>query len=300
LKAIKRKKKKKRPKKTRTGRMTRFSNNRHGFQFASNGLECRGAAVIPEEGNRTAIILIHGWGTCRIGPQRFYVHFAEQLASEGYPVFRFDLPGRGESEGDDLKISIDDMVQSVKDCISYIKEHYSSVERIGLCGICSGGNTAILASLREKTDFLILWSTFSFRPDKPAAVKVRRTGHLLKVYFRKLFSASTWKKLFSGMVNFKLIFKTVFGHHGAQPDTLKDSKVNVMAEWKEYKSPVLFVYGKKDPEAAEAEKEYREYCEANGMNASFEGIRDASHNFYKQEWREELFNKSLEFVKSAT
>ena len=192
------------------------------------------------------------------------------------------------------------MGQSVVDCIHYIKETYPSIKRFGLAGICSGGNTAILASTEEHVDLLLLWSTFSFGTRKSKAVKTGRTFHFLKTYARKLFTVSTWKKLFAGALNFKMIFRTLFGHYKENTlDQLKKSRKDVMECWKEYKGRALFVYGEKDPEAVDARKEYKEFCKEHSINAEFVDIEQASHNFYRKEWRDELFSVSIDFLEKS-
>ncbi|MFC1478982.1 alpha/beta fold hydrolase [Planctomycetota bacterium] len=271
--------------------------NKNGFAFQSGVHTLRGVSVVPSQQAETAIILIHGWGTCRIGPQRSFVDLADQLASRGFSAFRFDLPGRGESEGDESIITLDDMAQSVVDCIRYIKETYTSIKRFGLTGICSGGNTAILASTEEHVDFLVLWSTFSFRVKKSGAVKTGRTFHFMKTYLKKLFTVSAWKRFFAGALNFKMIFRTLFGHYKRNTlEHLKKSRKDVMDSWKTFKGKALFVYGENDPEAVDAKKEYKEFCAAHSIAAEFADIAQASHNFYRKEWRDELFSVSIDFI----
>lgn len=279
--------------------MKHYSPKRRGFSFLSKGLKLRGGIEEPEQSNGKAVILIHGWGTCRLGPQRYFILFSEQLSKRGYTVFRFDLPGRGESEGNPQTVTLDGMTDSVVDCISYVKNNFPDVGVIGLCGICSGGNTAIITSLKHDVDFLILWSTFSFRTDKTLSVKTKRTGHFFGVYFRKLFSMSTWKKMISGTINARMIWKVLFGHYKRPQLNPKDSSIDVMGLWKQYKHRVLFVYGEKDPEAEKAKKFYTRYCSENSMKAEFVEIKDASHNFYQTKWRDELFSVSTEFLENA-
>jgi len=276
--------------------MTRFL-HKSGFSFQSGGNELRGVAVLPQEEADTACILIHGWGTCRIGPQRSFVLLSDLLASRGFSVFRFDLPGRGESEGEENSVTLDDMGKSAADCMEYVRKTYGSVTRIGLVGVCSGGNTAILASTLQPADFLVLWSTFPFGADTSAAVKTGRTVHFMKVYAKKLLCPGTWKRLAAGALNFRLIFRTLFGHYRNNTHgSLKQSTDNVMECWKGYTGKALFVYGGKDPEAGDARREYREFCTVNGIDAEFADIPDASHNFYRKEWRDELFRVSLSFL----
>lgn len=280
--------------------MIHSSVKQRGFSFTSGGMELRGISVLPCDTPDTAVILIHGWGTCRIGSNRLFVHFSERIASRGFGAFRFDLPGRGESEGEENSITIDDMALAAADCVRYVKKTYPSVRHIGLAGICSGGNTAVLASAEADADFLILWSTFLFRSEKSAAVKTGRTRHFLTIYFRKLFSVHTWRKLLAGALNFRLVLNTLFGHYrGSTAEKLKTSSRDAMKDWGTYRGRVLFVYGEHDPEAPDAQKEYRTFCADNNIRAEFVDIPGASHNFYRKEWKDELLRVSTEWISSV-
>src|SRR5437867_887582 len=48
-------------------------------------------------GSRPAVILLNAGTLHRVGPHRVYVRIARVLASEGFPVLRFDLSGLGDS-----------------------------------------------------------------------------------------------------------------------------------------------------------------------------------------------------------
>lgn len=52
------------------------------------------------DGNGLAVILFNAGLIHRSGPQRFHVELARRLASQGFDVFRFDLPGIGDAAMD--------------------------------------------------------------------------------------------------------------------------------------------------------------------------------------------------------
>ncbi|MFH1709205.1 MAG: alpha/beta fold hydrolase [Planctomycetota bacterium] len=269
-----------------------------GFEFASGGITLRGIAVMPASA-RTALIMIHGWGTCRTGPQRHFVDLAGRLAGRGVASLRFDLPGRGISDGDDASVTINIMARAAADAVTCLRAAHPGLERIGLAGICSGGNAAILAALIVPVDFLVLWSTFSFRVRKGAADRTRRTGRMLGVYARKLFAAATWGKLFRGALHPRLIRDALFGPRAAAGRHPKDSAVDAMAAWRGSRGPVLFVYGTADPGAPEARAAFEAHAREAGLDARFVDIPGASHNFYRAEWAAALLDATAAFIAAA-
>ena len=49
----------------------------------------------------TGLLLVTGGTQTRIGSHRMYERLAEALAEQGYPCFRYDRRGVGDSEGED-------------------------------------------------------------------------------------------------------------------------------------------------------------------------------------------------------
>jgi pimeloyl-ACP methyl ester carboxylesterase len=275
--------------------MTRSSADPAGFEFVSGGSTLRGIAVIPAAA-RTALIMVHGWGTCRTGPQRHFVDLAARLARRGMASLRFDLPGRGLSDGDASTVTIDTMARAAADAVTGLRAAHPGLERIGLAGICSGGNAAILAAAMVPVDFMVLWSTFSFRVRKGAADRTRHTGRMLGIYFRKLCLPATWGKLFRGALHPRLVRDALVGPRPAAGRDPKDSEVDAMAAWRGYRGRVLFIYGTADPGAPEARAAFEAHAREAGLDARFVDIPDASHNFYRAEWAAILLDETEAFA----
>ncbi len=276
--------------------MEHCSVERSPFSFDSRGDILRGVVHTPVEPGDTALIIIHGWGTCRLGPERAFVRFSDRLAEAGVTVYRYDLPGRGESEGEYTSVTVDRMASSAEDCGAYIRGIQPSVTSLGMCGICSGANTAVLSSCSIDTDFLLLWSMFPFKSSAPLKTKAVKTGGAAGIYFRKLFHAATWRKLFTGTLQFRKIFGILFGHFSKERTDLQRTEIPVYEKWKTYPGKILFIYGERDPEAEYSREHYTAFVKENSLDAEFRTIPGASHNFYRREWQEELFRLSEDFI----
>jgi len=51
------------------------------------------------QGQETGVIMINAGPTERAGPNRLYIKMAQYFNTKGFPVFRFDPRGTGESQG---------------------------------------------------------------------------------------------------------------------------------------------------------------------------------------------------------
>ncbi|MBM4050472.1 MAG: alpha/beta fold hydrolase, partial [Planctomycetes bacterium] len=250
---------------------------------------------------KMGVVVVHGWTSCRMGPHQMLVKICRQLNREGMASLRFDLRGRGESEGDPLKSHLDGMISDTCAAGDFLRRE-SGAERLGIVGICSGGNVAIgAATLRDDVDSLALWSTLPFQPQRKVKDDLRRTGFFLTDYAKKAFRAETWKKLFGGKIHFKLIGRVLFGHYAAEKDAEgrnpKDSARDIMAEFGGYKGTALFMYGGNDPEAKGAHEVYSGFCAEKGIRSDFRFIPGANHNFYSLEWERQVIEQSVEWLK---
>ncbi|HEX8528226.1 MAG TPA: hydrolase 1, exosortase A system-associated, partial [Allosphingosinicella sp.] len=64
--------------------------------------DCEGSAIgasLDPAGGETGLLLVTGGTQTRIGSHRMYERLAAALAEAGWPCFRFDRRGVGDSEG---------------------------------------------------------------------------------------------------------------------------------------------------------------------------------------------------------
>jgi len=96
--------------------------------------------VAPEK--KLIVIFCHGFRSSSIGPNRFFIRAALQLAKRGIASVRFDQYGSGNSEGDFMNSSFNDWVDTtVAICEVYLNKGYG----VALFGQSMGGATVIAA-----------------------------------------------------------------------------------------------------------------------------------------------------------
>jgi dienelactone hydrolase len=268
----------------------------------SGGEKLLGVWSQPGGGERAAatVITLHGWGGYRVGPHRFMVKLCRALVETGVSSLRFDFRGRGDSTGDEKLATLDTMIDDTCRAVEFARRSAPG-NAITLWGICSGGNVAIgAATLKPEVRNLVLLSTLPFIPEKKTGEKVARTATQAGNYFRKMFRAATWKKLFTAAVNFHAVKRALLGDRGAAPGErrdAKDSARDILAEFTGYRGTAHFIYGSADREAAGAAEHYRTFAAAHHIPATFETIEGSNHDFYSLAWEQRIIERTIQWVR---
>lgn len=119
----------------------------------ANGAQARIACLIPNSG------LIH-----RVGPHRFAVKLARQLAGAGVATFRFDLTGVGDSKSAAGPSNYRDQVQSDIGAAMDILQREHGIDRFVIAGICSGAVNGFWATVRDpRAVGLFMYDGFWYR-----------------------------------------------------------------------------------------------------------------------------------------
>jgi exosortase A-associated hydrolase 1 len=174
---------------------------------------CEGAALaasLDDAAGTTGLLLVIGGSQTRIGSHRMYERLAKALATNGYPCFRFDRRGVGDSEGEDpgFRGSGPDLAAAA----AAFRGECPALTRLIGFGLCDGASAIALYGDAAGLDGLILanpWlvETESGEPP-PAAVRAH--------YRKRLLSRSGWKKLLTGAVNYKKLWRgirSIFSRH---------------------------------------------------------------------------------------
>jgi acetyl esterase/lipase len=249
------------------------------------------------------VVLVHGWSGCRTGPHRILVDAARRLGALGVATLRFDLGGRGESDGHWRECGLDEMIEDASAAADYLRERHPSAP-LALWGMCSGANVAIgAATVRRDVDAVVAWSTLPFQTHRGAAADVRRTGGVLRRYAGKLLEAESWRKLIHGRLQWRLILRGLFGHfrrrEGPGGRNLKDSRRDIMAEFAGWTGTILFLSGGGDPEAKAARAHYEAFCAEQGIRADFGEVAGANHNFSSLAWKAEALERTIGWLAST-
>lgn len=146
------------------------------------------------EANDIGILFVVGGPQYRVGSHRQFVLMARALANSGYPVFRFDHRGMGDSEGVPRTFESvgDDIAAAIRE-FKRIENGLKDVIAIGLCDAAS----AILMQVKSQPDIhgMILMNPWVRTESSEAQVRIRH------YYLQRILQSSFWVKLVKGGVN---------------------------------------------------------------------------------------------------
>ena len=244
------------------------------------------------------VVFLHGWSGNRRGPHDILVAAARRYCDAGFPCFRFDFRGRGDSEGDMDEADLATMISDTEVAVRRLCEG-SNLSAVVLVGICSGGEVAIgAAPLCSTVKAMILWSVPTVGVDRARARRAKRLANLGQ-YATKLFRISTWQKAFTGGLNLPMIKQALSGRGGAgeTPEDGDKARPEMDIPWLRrflsFRGPIQFVYGTGDPTATEAVSHYTKLSARGKVAADFHLIEGANHSFYSLPWKAELIDVSL-------
>jgi alpha-beta hydrolase superfamily lysophospholipase len=165
-------------------------------------------------GAPVAIFLNAGANT-HVGPHRTNVTHARELAARGYPAFRFDVSGLGESGAAagaaENKIFTMATVPDVSQAMTAITRACGA-ERFVVVGLCSGAYLAYHSAAADpRVAGQILLSPFAFewKEGDPITPTKREIYKSNRFYAHSLLDRSTWKRALHGEINVRGVARTV-------------------------------------------------------------------------------------------
>jgi exosortase A-associated hydrolase 1 len=236
--------------------------------------DCGGAALggsLDSTAGTTGLLMVTGGTQTRIGSHRMYERLAKRLAEQGFPCFRYDRRGVGDSEGEDPDWR--DSGPDIAAAAAAFRRECPQLQRLIGFGLCDGasalafhGASAGLAGLILLNPWLVEAQTGA---PPPAAVKAH--------YRQRLTSLEGWKKLLSGSVSYKKLLKGIKSL-ASKPSSLAEEVADALER---SRLPVALVLASRDGTAIAAEAEWSKpaYRRIRGSNPPPQRIDSDSHTF---------------------
>lgn len=186
-----------------------------------NGKRLFGILHTPEETRTDAAVLLLSPGIKnRVAPHRLYVKMAHRFCELGFPVFRFDPEGVGDSEGElqerltaDIygSIQVGRFINDTISAMDWLERKYK-VSRFILSGLCGGAITGLLAGAKDnRVDGLLSLGMpvilDSSRIDRTKYITDGELEGLKDLYVQKRFSPRAWARFFTFRSDYRVIFK---------------------------------------------------------------------------------------------
>ncbi len=254
-------------------------------------------------GGTDGALLLPGWGGTRYGPQRILWQAAAALGARGLTTLRLDLRGRGDSPGNPVSVTLDEMIADALAAAEWLHVE-CGVTRLHLVGLCSGGNVALGAASRcAHVGDVVCWSLLPFMEHKTQAVcQGTPRGKLLSELVRKALRPETWMKLLRGEANVRGAMKTLAADKegDAEERRRKTSARDILADLREFDGALHLLYGSADPEAVGSRAFFEEWRCRHHISGATQVIHGAPHNFYTAQWTQQVIAQTVEWLVPAS
>ncbi len=120
--------------------------------FTSRGLKLCGLLEVHNLKSREIVVTVHGYSSGK--DSSTWVKMASELGKKSFNVFRFDLPGGGESEGNFAEQTISTMVQDTLSAIEFLKK--KGFQKFYLVGSSAGGLVCMVVASKIKIEKIAL------------------------------------------------------------------------------------------------------------------------------------------------
>ncbi|WAT18510.1 hydrolase 1, exosortase A system-associated [Aurantiacibacter sp. MUD11] len=159
---------------------------------------CEGSTLVgtlDETTGAVGLLIVSGGNEIRSGPFAGQADLADEIKERGYPVFRFDRRGVGDSEGENggFRSSAADIAAA----ITAFRKASPHLRRIVAYGNCDAASALMLQG-GAGCQGLVLSNPWSFDEDDDAG---QAAAAVRSRYAGKLRSPGEWKRLLTGRVS---------------------------------------------------------------------------------------------------
>ena len=268
--------------------------------FSVEGESVIGILHSGSETQSTGVLIVVGGRQYRIGAHRQFVSLARHLSANGYPVFRFDMRGMGDSSA--APIHFLDTVPDIAAALKEFRRAAPQIERIQLWGLCDGASAAIIfASGHDDINRVMMVNPWITTDGGLARTRLKH------YYQKRLMSASFWRKLVSGSVNWvhsASSLGSVFKRSLSETKSDHDSEISlpdrVFKAMEEFNGALTAVISEKDLTAKEFKGEYdKRYADFPDAASRWNLICiDSDHTFSTPDTRTSLEILTEQWVKT--
>lgn len=230
----------------------------------------RGYLTLPEDFKGLIVLMFHGFTGNKTEHGGHFRDFARLLEEHHIASLRMDFSGNGESDGTFKDFTFDTMMAEANLLLDYVKS-LDGVKNIGLLGFSMGGAVASYLATKRSNDIdkLLLWS--------PA-------GNIIEIIKTSFERSPKLKNGNADLGNFELS-KEMY-------ESLNAYKMYDSLDC--FTNPVFIVHGKKD---VAVNYNYGMKYQEGFPNAKIHLVETAGHGYDKRNEKNELFEKSLDFLK---
>lgn len=242
---------------------------------------------LDEAPGTTGLLIVSGGNEIRIGAHRGMAQLARRVAEAGYPVFRFDRRGIGDSTGENggFESSAEDIAAAAAAFRSQ-----SGVTRIVAYGNCDAATALVFFHARAGIDALILANPWVIEAtdDLPPAAAIRAR------YAERLRDPHEWIRLLRGGVDIRKLASGLRKASRGQSQQEGSLAARLAAALGETRIPVTILLAKGDNTAIAFRNAWAGPAfEATRAQGAIEELDSASHSFVSAADKQWLFEQIL-------
>lgn len=273
----------------------------HFFPCGSD--ELFGVCHVPEVPLDVGVLVVVGGPQYRVGSHRQFRLLSDRLADQGIASMRFDYRGMGDSSGE-LR-SFEDINDDIRAAVDAFMSRVPNLRHVVLWGLCDGASAAAFYGHGDpRIAGLVLLNPW-VRTDAGEA-----RAYLKGYYLQRLMSGAFWRKLVGGEFRLWQSMQSLFGNlraAGGQASASSgdggkltgDLPTRVVGSLGRFRGEVLFVLSGNDFVAQEfegvaADARFREVLASRRFQ--WHRLPEANHTFSTAAWRDEVAEKTAEWV----
>lgn len=242
---------------------------------------CEGAslaATLDAASGSTGLLIVSGGNEIRSGAHRGMAWLAAEVAALGYPVFRFDRRGIGDSEGENG--GFESSGPDIAAALATFRTHCPHLTRIIAFGNCDAASALLIHPSEGDPDALLLANPWTFdtpahdqQPDDsmppPAAIRAR--------YAAKLRDPREWVRLLRGGVDLR---KLARGLRSARAKPVPSGLVGAMRQGiARFDGRITVLLASRDATAMAFAEQWRTSFGPQADAMALESIDSGSHSF---------------------
>ncbi|WP_428028107.1 hydrolase 1, exosortase A system-associated [Altererythrobacter sp.] len=242
------------------------------------------AGTLDEASGSSGLLIVSGGNEIRSGAFSGQSQLAAAIAQAGYPVFRYDRRGIGDSEGENrgFRESAEDILAAA----AAFRANAPQMQRLVAFGNCDAAS-ALMLSEGNMIDFLLLSNPWTIEEDDgamaPDAVRSR--------YAEKLKNPKELLRLVTGQVNLGKLMRGIKQALGpkAEPTTLAQDMAEGLAQ---ASKPFRILLAENDRTAQIFDAQW-----PGNANGEIRRCKGASHAYVEPHARQWLFDQILDVLR---
>jgi len=275
------------------------------LQFDCAGENLIGIASLPDQSATRGVLVVVGGPQYRVGSHRQFTLLARALASEGFPVLRFDYRGMGDSCG--AMRDFEDVDADLEAAIGQLFALAPGLKDVVIWGLCDGASAAMFYAERDpRVAGLVMLNPWA-RSEQGLAKST-----LKHYYLARLRDPALWKKIarlqfdYAGAAaSMAGMLRKAFGGATVAPGaaTARPSfHVRMRDGLARFRGRGLFIISGADLTAKEfldmagSSREWRTAVEGPAMTR--QTLAAADHTFSRRAWRDQVASWTVQWLRA--